>query len=75
MSMNQQRDGGALFKNNLKERAEQPDYRGELSIGGTTYALAGWIRKSSKGETYMSLSIKPKNAAPQRAEMDNAIPF
>jgi uncharacterized protein (DUF736 family) len=56
------RDRGALFKNNDKTEESQPDYRGNINVDGTEYWLSAWLKTSKAGMKYMSLSIKPKNA-------------
>lgn len=52
---------GALFKNDRKERESQPDYTGNLDVGGVDHWLSAWIKKDRNGKTYMSLSVKPKD--------------
>jgi hypothetical protein len=56
------RDRGALFKNNDKTEESHPDYRGNINVDGTEYWLSAWLKTSKAGMKYMSLSIKPKNA-------------
>lgn len=73
---------GVLFKNDRKESDKHSDYRGSINVGGQEFWLDAWIKKGQKG-TFMSLSVKPKNAAPakqaQRAKPaaadDDRIPF
>ncbi len=75
MSINKQRENsGILFKNDRKETENHPDYVGTLNVGGTEFYISGWIKQGAKAK-FVSLSVKPKNAEPQRAEMDDAIPF
>jgi hypothetical protein len=55
---------GRLFKNNRKQGiASNPDYTGELDVGGEKFWLNAWIKTSKVGQKYMSLSIKPKTDA------------
>jgi hypothetical protein len=81
MSMTQQqRDGGALFKNDRRESETSPDYKGTLTVAGVEYWLAGWIKSAKSGQRYMSLSVKPKNgdqaaAKPRDAALDDALDF
>ena len=52
---------GALFKNTKKEEgSKQPDYRGDLMVGGVVYEIAGWIKNTGKGP-FLSLNGKPKD--------------
>lgn len=64
----QQRDRGALFRNTREKKGEHdPDYRGEIDVGGQPYWINAWLRTSKGGTKYMSLSIKAKDACkPQR---------
>lgn len=64
MSENQQYDNtnsGALFKNDRKETANQPDYRGNLNVNGQDFWISGWIKTSRTNVKYMSLSVQPKD--------------
>jgi hypothetical protein len=51
---------GALFKNR-KDNPNWPDYKGSLNVAGTDYWLSAWLKKDKSGNTYMSLSVKPKD--------------
>lgn len=78
---------GALFKVTDKKGESFPDYSGNLVVGGIECYVSGWIKKSKGGKTYMSLSVKPKEARrdnqrdqvkPQedtRPPFDDEIPF
>lgn len=64
---------GALFKNDRKETANHPDYSGSVNVNGVEYWLSAWIKptKADASKRFMSLSVKPKEAAkaapPQRS--------
>lgn len=79
---------GALFKNKRKKTQKQPDYTGNLNVEGEEYWVAAWLKKSKKGETFMSLSIQSKEEEnssqeperkaedhPQTPPDDDDIPF
>lgn len=53
-------DRGALFKNTQKENENQPDYKGNLNVGGTEYWISAWLKTSQDGKKYMSLSVTAK---------------
>jgi len=53
---------GSLFKNDRKDDAKFPDYKGSLNVDGTDYWLSAWIKISKDGNKFMSLSVKNKNA-------------
>ena len=49
-------DSGVLFKNDRKERDNQPDYTGKINVGGVEKRLAAWIKEGKNGK-YMSLKV------------------
>ena len=53
---------GSLFKNDRKDDAKFPDYKGCINVDGTDYWLSAWIKVSKDGNKFMSLSVKNKNA-------------
>ena len=68
-------NSGALFKNQRKEGIESnPDYTGEIDVGGKKYWLNAWIRTSRAGAKYMSLSVKPKTDAVVREQAEDNKP-
>jgi uncharacterized protein (DUF736 family) len=74
---------GSLFKNDRKDDAKFPDYKGSVNVEGVEYWLSAWIKLSKDGQKFMSLSIKNKNAdaslnKPKKArqeEFDDSMPF
>ena len=78
MSINKQRPGAGILFKNARKTEQGPDYVGECNIDGTEFLLGGWVKEGQKTK-FLSLSIKRKDAeraqTPQRAEMDDAIPF
>ena len=83
MSNYEQRDNsGVLFKNDRKESANHPDYKGNGMVQGQEVWIDAWIKEGAKGK-FMSLSIKPKEAKPAkqaprrtlRDDDDGSIPF
>ena len=60
------RSTGALFKNKRKQKDTHPDYTGTFTDeGGREYWVSAWIKKSKSGETFMSLSHRPKDEQQQ----------
>ncbi len=53
---------GVLFKNSRKTTDKHPDYTGSINVGGKEFYLDAWIKESKKGEKFMSLSCKSKDA-------------
>lgn len=78
---------GALFRNDKGDNAARPDYRGDIMLGGVLYEVSGWIKPlpSDASKRFMSLSGKPKQAAPAKPSAparrpaplddDSSIPF
>jgi hypothetical protein len=70
---------GTLFRNDKKEEgSKQPDYRGEINVGGTLMEVAGWIKEGKRGK-WVSLKVQAKQerepaSAPAKALTDD-IPF
>jgi hypothetical protein len=75
--MNQQRDmSGILFRND-KSKPAQPDYRGEITINGQSFRLAGWVKAGAKGK-FLSLAAQAKDDQPVNGASrgaDDGIPF
>lgn len=84
MSNYEQRDNsGVLFKNDRKESANHPDYKGNGMVQGQEVWIDAWIKEGQKGK-FMSLSIKPKEAKPAKQaprrpsrdfDDDSSVPF
>jgi uncharacterized protein (DUF736 family) len=82
----QKDNSGALFMNVEKKTENSPDYSGSVRIDGTDWAISGWKKQSKNGRSYLSLSVKRKEAAsdaPQASkpaskiddDLDDMIPF
>lgn len=77
------RNTGALFRNNKGGNDKRPDYTGTINVNGTEFWLSAWIKESKAGMKYMQLSVQPKEARgrqePQRQQgpidPDEDIPF
>ena len=77
---------GAIFKNEDKQQDNHPDYKGSLNVNGVDLWVAGWLKTSEKtGKKFLSLSVKPKDAAPVKQaskpkssgfdDMNDDVPF
>lgn len=56
---------GALFKADKQGNDRRPDYSGNINVDGKELFIDAWLKKSKAGQTYMSLSVKPKRAREQ----------
>lgn len=49
---------GVLFNNNKATNPKAPNIKGECTIGGKVYEIAGWRNTSKAGNTYYSLKFQ-----------------
>ncbi len=54
---------GMLSKNKNKTADNHPDLSGSINVNGQEFWLSGWTKESKAGNKFLSLSIKPKDAA------------
>jgi hypothetical protein len=72
---------GSVFANDRKSEDTHPDRTGTAKIGGVEYWVSGWLHKTKKGQPYLSLSFKTKNAdnaKPKhspRDDLNDPVPF
>jgi hypothetical protein len=50
-----QRDGGALFRNKNKAGEKHPDWKGDITVAGVKYDLAGWEKTTRNGDVFISI--------------------
>jgi len=80
--MNTTRDNsGTISKNDRKEKDGHPDIKGQATVNGRAYWVAGWLKENERGIFY-SLSFTPKDEQPSakptaaKPELDDSdIPF
>lgn len=74
-------NSGVLFKNTEKAQDKDIDYNGSINVDGREFWLSAWIKVSKNGYKFMSLSVKPKEAATSKPkasradDLDDNIPF
>jgi hypothetical protein len=72
------RNRGALFRNEQKDGENDRDYSGTLNVGGVEYWLSGWVKTSKKGVKFLSLVVKPKDVEKEKSHAEpfsGEIPF
>ncbi len=74
-------NSGVLFVNDRKEKETQPDYTGNIVMGGVKKRLAGW-KKTSKSDpsmTFLSISVsdfqEQKEEPVQQKSDQDGLPF
>jgi hypothetical protein len=76
MAYEQKDNSGAVFVNDRKEQDSHPDRAGTAMIGGVSYWVNGWLKKTKDGKPYLSLSFKPKTEkANPPVDLNDSIPF
>ena len=65
---------GALFKvpEDEKKNDRWPDYRGDITIEGVKWRLAGWVKTDKNGGKYLSLVAKLPEENPAERQQQQA---
>ena len=68
---------GSLFREQEKKSEKSPDYTGKVKIEGKELRLAGWIKQTKSGDTYLSLALSEprEGGAPRPKPNSDDIPF
>ena len=62
------RNKGALFKNDRREKDTHPHYKGSINVDGQEYWLSAWVNEAkADGRKYFGLSVTPKQEEVDRA--------
>jgi uncharacterized protein (DUF736 family) len=52
-------NSGNLFKNTFKEEGtKQPDFKGDIMVGGNVMKASAWINKDKNGNHYIGLQFQ-----------------
>jgi hypothetical protein len=68
------RNRGALFRDDRKQNEGDRDYSGSINVNGEEFWLSGWVKISKKGQKFLSLSVKPKTSNTE-SKRDEDVPF
>ncbi|MES2625925.1 MAG: hypothetical protein V4628_11655 [Pseudomonadota bacterium] len=74
MSQYDNTNKGTLGKNRRKEKDTHPSHTGSINIEGKEYWLSAWVKDGSNNEKFFSLSVKPKENAPQQQQRTSSTP-
>jgi len=60
-------NSGAIFKNDKKTSANQPDYRGKVNVNGKEMEVALWVKQGKNG-SFFSAAFSEPYVAPETME-------
>ena len=61
--MENNKNSGALFRNDKRETEKHPDYTGNITIEGKEFYLSAWVNESARtGQKYFAIKATPKAA-------------
>ena len=61
--MSENKNSGALFRNDKKATEQHPDYTGNITIEGKEFYLSAWVNESARtGQKYFAIKATPKAA-------------
>ena len=70
---------GSIFKNNYKQLANHPDYKGKCMVNGKEMDVALWVKDTKTGEKFFSASFSEPYVAPAQMEsmpvINDDLPF
>jgi len=61
---------GFLIVNKYKEKPDQPDVWGKITIGGSEYDIAGWYGTTKKGKAKTDLRVKLRKRESVQEKID-----
>ena len=60
--MENNKNSGALFRNDKRETEKHPEYTGKITIEGVEYYLSAWVNEMRNGQKYFAIKATPKAA-------------
>ena len=70
--MEQRDNSGVLFKNDRKEKENQPDYRGKCMVNGMPMDISAWIKQGQSGK-FMSFAFSEPYPQDQRTDSQRQV--
>ena len=58
------KNSGALFRNEKRATEQHPEYTGKITIEGKDYYLSAWVNEMRNGQKYFAIKATPKDATP-----------
>ena len=58
--MAENKNSGALFRNDKRETEKHPEYTGKITIEGKDYYLSAWVNEMQNGQKYFAIKATPK---------------
>ena len=56
------KNSGALFRNEKRATDQHPEYTGKITIEGNEYYLSAWVNEMLNGQKYFAIKATPKAA-------------
>ena len=60
--MAENKNSGALFRNDKRETEKHPEYTGKITIEGREFYLSAWVNEMQNGQKYFAIKATPKAA-------------
>lgn len=62
----------SLFRNDKKEKENQPDYQGDIMVDGKKLRLSAWLKESKAGRKYINGSVsEPYNGGKSKKQSED----
>lgn len=58
--MENNKNSGALFRNEKRATEQHPEYIGKITIEGKDYYLSAWVNEMQNGQKYFAIKATPK---------------
>lgn len=58
--MAENKNSGALFRNEKRATEQHPEYTGKITIEGKDYYLSAWVNEMQNGQKYFAIKATPK---------------